>query len=456
MIELKGKNILILGAGKSGVSAARFVLTKGPAKVTLSDSKPRAKLDEAALEVEKAGAVLETDGHKDTTVMEADVIVVSPGVPVQEKWREAAARHNKVLAGEVEFAYHFIDAKIIAITGTNGKTTATQLCYDILKDQLGEKVVMGGNIGIPFCDIVREGKKPQYVVLEISSFQLDTIKEFRPYISAILNITDDHLDRYPSMQAYAQSKANIFRNQGEGDFLLLNAGDRFTDIMMSMAKCTKVLFSGNKTLPDGYYAEEGWFVKHVFGKKQKLFKTSEMKLIGRHNHENVLACLMIADILGLDPEKVKNTVVNFKGLAHRIEFVDEVQGRKFYDDSKGTNIDAVIKAVESFEGPMALILGGREKNTDFYQLKNVMPKNVKTVIAFGENREKVEKVFSDILPVVRAEKMEDVIKTALKTGGIDTVLLSPGCASFDMFKSYAHRGDEFKKYVLKAKKGELK
>ena len=453
MLEIKGKNILILGAGKSGISAAKFVITKKPGKVTLSDIKPMAKLDEAAvLALEKEGVILETDGHRDASFMEADIIIVSPGVPVNDAWRETAARHGKLLMGEIEFAYHFISGKIVAITGTNGKTTVTQLLYEILKAQMGDKVALGGNIGIPFCDIIMANTNPDFIVLEISSFQLDTIRDFKPYISIILNITDDHQDRYASMQEYAQAKANIFRNQTPSDFLILNAEDKFTDIMLGMARCAKVLFSSSKSLSDGYYVENGKFMKHVFGKKAELFGSDEIKLLGAHNRENVLACLIVSDILKLDPAKTKQTVVNFAGLPHRIEFVDELDGVRYYDDSKGTNIDAVIKAIAVFSEDMALILGGKEKNTDFYQLKDVLPSNVKTIIALGENREKIETVFSGRVPVISAEKMEDVIKRAQELKGIKVVLLSPGCASFDMFKSYAHRGDEFRKYVLKAKK----
>lgn len=457
MIEIAGKNILVLGAGKSGISAARFALTKKPASVVLSDIKPRAKLPEDALALEKAGVKLETDGHNDDSIMRSDIIIISPGIPVDPRWNEMIKRHNKVLLGEIEFAYQFCGEngpKIIAITGTNGKTTVTTLMNEVINAQLPGKAALAGNVGTPFCDVLPELAKYSYIVLEVSSFQLETIKDFKPYISIILNITDDHLDRYSSMQAYAEAKARVFKNQTAKEFLLLNRADRFTDIMVSMAKCSKVFFSAYAPLPDGYYVENGVFIKHVFGKKVPLFRTSEMRLTGKHNEENVLSCLIASDILGLDAKKTVETIKSFKGLHHRIEFSGEANGRKFYDDSKGTNIDAVIKAVQTFSEDMVLILGGREKNTDFYQLYDVLPANVKKIMAFGENREKIRNVFRDKVDVLEAQSMEEVVRKCAAVEGVKVVLLSPGCASFDMFKNYEHRGNEFKKYVAKVMKGE--
>ncbi len=457
MIELAGKNILVLGAGKSGISAARFALTKKTARVILSDLKPKSKLPEEALALEKQGLVLETEGHSDDSIMQADVIVISPGIPVDPRWNEMIKRHNKALLGEIEFAYQFCaqyGPKIIAITGTNGKTTVSTLMHEILKAQIGGRAALAGNVGTPFCDLLPQMAGYTHVVLEISSFQLETIKDFNPYISVILNITDDHLDRYPSMQAYAEAKANIFKNQGPGEFLLLNSDDRFTDIMIPMAKCSKVFFSAYSALKDGYYMENGVFIKHVFGKKEPLFKAGEMKLAGRHNHGNVLACLIASDILGLDMKKTIEAVKNFSGLHHRIEFSGEVSGKKFYDDSKGTNIDAVIKAVQTFSEDTILILGGREKNTDFFQLYDALPANVKKIMAFGENGEKIKNIFRDKVEVLEAISMEEVVRKCAATSGVSVVLLSPGCASFDMFKNYEHRGNEFKKYVQKVMRNE--
>jgi UDP-N-acetylmuramoylalanine--D-glutamate ligase len=457
MMELSGKNILVLGAGKSGISAARFAMTKNPANVILSDVKSRAKLPEEALALEKQGVILETDGHSDDSIMRSDIIIISPGIPVDPRWSEMIKRHNKILLGEIEFAYQFCAGKgqkLIAITGTNGKTTVTTLMHEIIGAQTGGRAALAGNVGTPFCDILPDLGKYSHIVLEISSFQLETVKDFKPFISIILNITDDHLDRYLSMQAYAEAKAKIFKNQTDKEFLLLNRADRFTDIMVSMARCSKVFFSAYGILNDGYYVENGFFVKHVFGKKEQLFKISDMKLAGRHNHENVLSCLMASDILGLDMKKTIETIKNFKGLHHRIEYSGEINGKRFYDDSKGTNIDAVIKAVQTFTEDMILILGGREKNTDFYQLYDVLPANVKKILAFGENREKIKSIFKDKVDVLEALSMEEVVRKCAAADGISVALLSPGCASFDMFKNYEHRGNEFKKFVQKVARGE--
>ncbi len=454
-MDLKGKNILILGAGKSGLSVARFALKKSPNQIILSDIKSRFKLSNEVLELEKKGVILETDGHKDESFIHSDIIVISPGIAVIPRWLEIIKRNNKLFLGELEFAYQFCSkypVKIIAITGSNGKTTTTKLTYEILKNQMGDKVAMAGNVGTPFCDLLDDISKYNYIVLEVSSFQLETIIDFKPYISVILNITEDHLDRYQTMQAYAEAKANIFRNQTQNEFLLLNSEDKFTNIMNSMAKCTKILFSAYNTLKDGYYVENDKFVKNVFGKKEEILSTKELKLIGRHNYENVLASIIISDILEMDFSKTKQVIKNFEGLSHRIEFVGEINGRKFYDDSKGTNIDAVIKAVNTFNENMVLILGGREKNTDFKQLYNILPHNVKKIIAYGENREKIKNIFRDKVSVVEATSMEDVIKKSLVEKDVKIVLLSPGCASFDMYRNYEERGNDFKRFVQKVAK----
>lgn len=451
MLNIKDKNILILGAGKSGISAAKLILTEKPKKVVLSDIKPDSKFEKEVFELEKKGVIIETGSHKDTSFLEADIIIISPGVPLQDKWKEIVKRHNKILLGEIELAYQFCKSKIIAVTGTNGKTTTTNLIYEIIKNQ-NKNVAMAGNVGIPFCDIVANNKGYEFIVLEISSFQLETIIDFKPFIGIILNITEDHLDRYKSMQDYAMAKANIFKNQDEKDFIILNNEDKFTPIMIGMAKSTKVIFSAYNELNDGYYFYNDTFYKNVFGKKEEILHSSEIVLKGRHNYENILSSLIVSDILGLDLKMTQEVIKNFKGLPHRIEFVTEIEGKKYYDDSKGTNIDAVIKAIETFNENMALILGGREKNTDFYVLYKVLPSFVKTIISIGESREKIEKIFSDKVTVIKADTMDDAVRKASELKDVKIVLLSPGCASFDMFKNYEHRGEEFKKSVMRLKK----
>ncbi len=449
---VSGKKVMVLGAGKSGISAAKLLLKKGATRVVLADEKPMEKLDESVKEIQTLGAIVEAGAFKSSTILESDLIVVSPGVPLAGAWHETAVRNGIEIIGEIELAYtNMRECKIVAITGTNGKTTATTLMYEVLKAQFGDKAAVAGNIGIPYCDIAASGAEPDYLALEVSSFQLETIKKFKPFVSVILNITDDHMDRYPSMQAYAQAKANIYINQGPEDGItVLNAEDKFTGILASLARNKKVMFSSCRTLDDGWYSDGEAIYKSVNGKALKILGTDEILLKGSHNHENVMAVLIASDALGLDMEKAKETVRNFRGLPHRIEFCGEVKGIKFYDDSKGTNIDAVIKAVGTFKGPLGLVLGGREKNTDFNQLLDVLPENVKFIIALGENRDKIADIFGSRVPVIKTMSMDEVVAEALKMGGIETLLLSPGCASFDLFKNYAHRGDEFKKAVQKA------
>jgi UDP-N-acetylmuramoylalanine--D-glutamate ligase len=449
MLNLEKKVILVLGAGKSGISTVKFLLEKNPLKIILSDVKSKSKLPDEVFEFEKKGVLIESDGHKDSSIMEADIVIVSPGVPVLNQWRDLIRRHNKILLGEIELAYQFCNSKIIAVTGTNGKTTTVKLIYEILKDQMGDKVALAGNVGIPFIEVISKKSNYDYIVLEVSSFQLETIIDFKPVIGIILNITEDHLDRYKSMQEYAEAKANIFKNQNENDFIILNYEDKFTPILSGMAKSNKILFSAYRELNDGYYFKKGIFYKNVFGKKEEILDANEIKLKGNHNYENVLSSLIVSDILKLDFEKTKNTVKNFKGLPHRIEFVAEINGKKYYDDSKGTNIDAVIKAIDTFSENTALILGGREKNTDFSYLFRILPSHIKVIIAIGENKEKIENIFSNKVKVIKAETMDDAVRKASEIDNIDVILLSPGCASFDMFKNYEHRGEEFKKSVFR-------
>ncbi|MFW6210955.1 MAG: UDP-N-acetylmuramoyl-L-alanine--D-glutamate ligase, partial [bacterium] len=240
MTQVKGKKVLVLGAGKSGVSAAKFALALGASGVTLSDIKPKEKLSEEALLLEGRGVVLETGVHSNETILESDVIIMSPGIPAAGDWYDMAARHSKEIVGEIEFACGYTDAKIIAVTGTNGKTTTATLMYEIFKaQQTGEKTALAGNIGTPLCDVLMKDRTYEYIILEVSSFQLETIKKFKPYIAVILNITEDHLDRYAGIQEYAEAKARIFRNQNDNDYLILNANDRFTNIMSSMSKSNK-------------------------------------------------------------------------------------------------------------------------------------------------------------------------------------------------------------------------
>lgn len=457
MTDILGKSFMVVGAGKSGISAVKLLLEKGAGRVVLSDIKPCSKFPDEAFQLKKEGLILECDGNLADTALHADVVIVSPGVPLTGNWYETARRNNKLIIGEVEFAYGFMKkngAKIAAVTGTNGKTTAAALLYEIMKAKFGDKAALGGNIGIPACDLVAGGAKPEIVVLEVSSFQLETIKDFRPDVAVILNITEDHLDRYASMQEYAQAKANIFRNQSETDVLALNNDDRFTGIMLTMSRSAKKIFSVNGPVAEGWYYDAGTFYKSERGRVTRLFGTDGVKLLGRHNYENILACMILAEALGVSPAEAEPVIKNFRGLPHRIEFSGEVRGRRFYDDSKGTNIDAVIKAVNSIDENTVLILGGREKGTDFTRLLPLLPPQVKHIIAFGENKDKVEEVLAVRVPVTKASDMDDVVKKSLEIKDIKAVLLSPGCASFDMFRDYKHRGNEFKKSVKKAAENE--
>ncbi|MBT8358622.1 MAG: UDP-N-acetylmuramoyl-L-alanine--D-glutamate ligase [Deltaproteobacteria bacterium] len=443
MIDLFKKKVLVVGLGMTGVSTARFLVNQG-AFVTVTDMAKDDELGDSGAIIRELGINMELGGHKNTTFENAELIVLSPGVPHTISQLQRARDKGVKVIGEIELASKFIDQPIVAITGTNGKTTTTTLLGDMLISS-GFKVFVGGNIGSPLIGYVDRNKKAEIIVLEVSSFQLDTIESFKPKVSVMLNITKDHLDRYPDFDAYVKSKCRIFVNQDNTDTAVLNGFDPV------IRKCTENISSRKLFFSSRQENEEGTTVN---GKSINLFFKSSYKpkgpvtidltnteIKGKHDIENACAASLAALSVGGTPNGLQTALNSFKGLSHRLEYVSTVNDVEYFNDSKATNVDAVVRALEYFSGRVILIMGGRSKEADFNSLRGTVRHLAKMIIALGESKEKIVSSFNDILPVGTASTMRDAVYKAweeAKPG--DVVLLSPACSSFDMYEDYAHRG----------------
>lgn len=443
----------IIGAARSGVAAAKLLKGKGY-KVFLSDSGSMQKLNKDFIkELDENQIEYETGKHSEK-IYDAGAIIVSPGVPQNSFVIQEAIRRNKDVVSEIEAASWFCKGKIIAITGTNGKTTTTTLIGEIFKDA-GLKAFVCGNIGVAFSDVVDKIDENGVAVLETSSFQLDNIKSFKPYISIILNITPDHLDRYEhSIDNYIVSKLRVAENQNENDFFIFDYDDDF--IRRSMDKKIKarlIPFSVSTDLSTaGYeycaYLENNQLIYFYNMGKENIIDARSLIIKGMHNVYNSLASIISARIFKIKKEYINKTLAEFKGVEHRLEYVRELNGVKFYNDSKATNVNSVWYALQGFSEPIVLILGGRDKGNDYSEIENEIKQNVKHIIAIGESKDKVYNYFKDKMPVTLADDMTDAVKKAYHFADKNNiVLLSPACASFDMFDNYEHRGREFKRIV---------
>ncbi len=449
-MKVENKKVLIVGAGKSGISTARFLKEKG-AVVTINDIRSEAELGEALNSIKTADITFVGGHHPKELFLSHDLIVVSPGVPHNTEPFNAAREKGIEVIGEMELAYRFISTPIIAITGTNGKTTTTTLIGEILKDS-NISVFVGGNIGTPLIEYADDDSK-KLVVLEVSSFQLETIKHFHPFGGIILNITPDHLDRYKDMEEYAETKMRLFEHQESFDFAVLNADDEWIMRYKPAILSEIYLFSTKKKVKKGaFFDGKAITVIHPALKEKEVILTEEIRLKGIHNMENVMASVITALELGVTMETIRGTLNRFSGLRHRVEFVEEINGVSFYDDSKGTNVGAVEKALEGFSTPVVLILGGKEKGAGYTLLYNQIKRIVKAIVAIGEAKERIYKDLHNLKDIVMADTMEDAVRKAysLCVKG-ETVLLSPACSSFDMFSGYAERGDKFVDAVKKLK-----
>ncbi|HET7752020.1 MAG TPA: UDP-N-acetylmuramoyl-L-alanine--D-glutamate ligase [Terriglobales bacterium] len=445
-MNLKNQRVLVVGLGKSGVASALFLKARG-ARVTVSDTKSQDELRGEIPKLLDAGITVETGGHGERTFRGQDLIVVSPGVPVDAPQLAQAREQGVPVIGEIELAARFLKGRIVAITGSNGKTTTTALTGEVISLGGWESLV-GGNIGTPAISLVEESTDDSYVVLEVSSFQLETIQSFHPFIAMVLNITPDHLDRHSTFEAYVDAKARIFENQTGEDFAVLNADDTTCVGLASRTKARTILFSRKKEVGAGAWIRNGQIVYSGEGQEQQIMPVSEIKLKGAHNLENVLAAVCAGMLTQTEPSRIRRAVQDFKAVEHRLEYVATVRGVEFYNDSKATNVDATIKALESFPANIHLILGGTDKGSDYTVLQPLLKERARRVYTIGAAAEKIESHLGRIVEVVRAGTLDAAVKRAAASAESgDVVLLAPACASFDQFENYEHRGRVFKQTV---------
>ena len=446
-MELTGKKILVVGLGKTGLALTEFLKRQG-VRIMVSDSRGREEL-ESILNADSAAAsplLIEGGGHTVDFFLQADLILASPGIPLDILPLKAAGEKGIPIRGELELFSQYCRTPSIAVTGTNGKTTTTALINEMLLEA-GFSTFLGGNIGRPLVEYLLNGQDKDLVVAEISSFQLDTTRHFRPRVGLLLNITEDHLDRYPDFQGYIQSKAGLFRNQGEGDAAVLNWDDPLVRGIGEALPGPVYYFSRIEPLSRGAYLDQDR-VRLNLGGPQEVYDLQAFPLPGVHNRENALAAVLGARLLGAAPEAVQRALERFKGFRHRLEWVGEVRGIQFFDDSKGTNVGAVVKALEGFSRPVILIAGGRDKGGDYGPLKALIREKVKALILIGEAREKMREQLGDLAPTELADSLETAVFRSFRQGEPgDVVLLSPGCSSFDMFRDYAQRGEVFQQAV---------
>jgi UDP-N-acetylmuramoylalanine--D-glutamate ligase len=443
-MELNGKRVLVVGLGKSGVASALFLKAHG-ARVTVSDTKSGDELRNEIPVLLDHGITVETGGHGERTFRGQDLIVVSPGVPVDAPPLVQARSLGESVIGEIELAAQFLPGPIVAITGSNGKTTTTTLTGEIMT-AAGFPALVGGNIGTPAISLAERAKPETVIVLEVSSFQLETIQTFRPKVAVVLNVTPDHLDRHRTLEAYVNAKARIFENQKGNDFAVLNADDPTCVAMAARAKAPVYWFSRQKEVQQGAWVRDGNVLFRDARGQREVLQVSEIPLKGAHNLENVLAAVCAGALMGCAPEKIQEAVREFKAVEHRLEFVATIHGVDYYNDSKATNVDATIKALESFPANIHLILGGKDKGSDYSVLNDLLRQRVKRVYTIGAAAGKIESQIK--AEVVHAETLENAVRkahAAAQPG--DVILLAPACASFDQFKSYEHRGKVFKEIV---------
>lgn len=449
-MQIEGRKALVLGAGKSGAASTKFLAERG-AVVALHDKKPVEEWPEAARSLKETHNVGQIAGDIPSWLLDQiDLVVISPGVPTNTIPVRYVDRNDGEVIGEVELAYRFLKGRIVGITGSNGKTTTTTLIGELLKDA-GIETQVGGNIGTPLLSLTESSSDDGWTVAELSSFQLETIRDFRPNVAICLNVTPNHLDRYESFTNYAAAKHRIFMNQTTDDVAILSADDEITANWATGLKANKVMFSIKRELDEGLFLRGRDLVCRANGSEKVLTTRDEIAIRGLHNVENVLASLAAGLACGASPDSMRETISNFKGVEHRMEQVDVINGVTFYNDSKATSVDATLKALEALsenEGKTILILGGRGKNAPYEPLAGLVKKQVRKLIVLGEDAENIESQLKDHTEIIRAGSIADAVTlsfTHAEPG--DAVLLAPACASFDMFKSFEERGKVFKDEV---------
>jgi len=449
-MRIEGRKTLVLGAGRSGIASAKFLAERG-AIVALHDQKPIEEWPDSARSLKESNNVGLIDGQLPSWLLDQiDLVVISPGVPTNTIPARYVDRKDGEVIGEVELAYRFMKGRIIGITGSNGKTTTTTLIGEILKNANIETQV-GGNIGTPLLCVAETSSENTWTVAELSSYQLETIRDFHAKVAICLNVTPNHLDRYDSFTDYAAAKHRIFMNQTADDLAILNADDEITQSWANGLKANVSFFSAKRELDEGLFLRGNDLICRANGKDKVLTTRSEIFVRGLHNVENVLAAFAAGLACGATPETMRVTAKEFRGVEHRIEFVAEIDGIKFYNDSKATSVDAAAKALEALSGgggKIILLLGGRGKHAPYSPLVPLIENSVRLLVLIGEDAENIESQLEGKATIVRAGSMEDAVRKAFENAeNGDAVLLAPACASFDMFKSYEERGNVFKHQV---------
>jgi UDP-N-acetylmuramoylalanine--D-glutamate ligase len=443
--ELRGKRALVVGLARTGVATALFCVARG-ATVTATDSRTEDEIGKEIAKLREAGVTLELGGHQEKTFLAQDLVVPSPGVPADAPLLKAARGKGITIWSEIELAYRFLKGRLIGITGSNGKTTTTALMDHILKNA-GFSTILAGNIGTPLISRVDASRDHTVTVVELSSFQLELIETLRPNIGIFLNLTPDHLDRHLTMKAYGAAKARIFENQTEEDAAVLNADDPATN-PYAPTRPRQYWFSRKRRVAQGACVRGEEIVFRGDGVEEVVLKRGDIPLAGAHNLENVLAAVAAARIAGAEKGAIAEGVRSFAGVEHRLEFVAEIGGVRYYNDSKATNVDATLKALDAFPGRVLVILGGKDKGSDYTLLQEPLREKAILALLVGAAAEKIEKQIAGSVAIEHAgtvERAVEIASHAARPG--DVVVLAPACASFDQFENYEHRGRVFKELV---------
>ena len=450
-MELRGLEVLVVGMARTGRSLARFLTAKG-ARVTVTDTRGPEEFSGYAAELEARGCRTRFGGHKREDFLRAELIVISPGVPLSMPLLQEARWAGREIMSEVEFASRFITVPLLGVTGTNGKTTVVSVIGAML-ERGGRRAFVGGNIGRPLVEYLNErdldgGPEAEVVVAELSSFQLEAIDRFRPWVAVVLNITEDHLDRYRSFEEYVRAKLRIFENQGPDDYAVVPAHAPWEAYLSRRVRSTTIRFG----LGEDAAAEVGWSGGTIRWRRQdseETYSTARMKLTGLHNIENMMAAVVAARLCNVPPPVIQDVIDQFPGLEHRLEMVCEVDGVRFYNDSKGTTVASVVRALESFESPIILIAGGKDKGMDFTPLRPLLERRVKHLFLLGEARDRMARELAGTTDMTMVESLEEAVERSWDLAAPhDVVLLSPACSSFDMFEDYEERGRVYKKSVM--------
>jgi UDP-N-acetylmuramoylalanine--D-glutamate ligase len=449
MMELKGKKVLVVGLGKSGLAAALFLRRRG-AQVTVSDIRSAEALAKEIPALIEEGISVEAGGHGLLTFRRQDLIVISPGVPIDTPELVQARNFGRPVIGELELAARFLKGKILAITGSNGKTTTTALAGEILKEA-GLPTLVAGNIGVAVVGLIDESTSDTWSVLEVSSFQLESTEQFHPKIAVILNITPDHLDRHGTLENYALAKERIFAAQGASDFAVLNAGNARTAESAARSHAPVFWFSAKHSVAQGAWVEDGNVVYRSApdAATESILPVAKIPLKGEHNVENVLAAACAARLAGVAPDAIARAIEHFKAVEHRLEYVATIDGVEYYNDSKATNVDATEKAVAAFPGGIHLILGGKDKGAPYSPLAALVRERVRAIYTIGAAATKIESELRGVVPIHSCQTLANAVNAAAaaaKPG--DVVVLAPACSSFDQFENYEQRGRVFKQLVL--------